>query len=336
MQQHVGRVFACVVAATVIFLGGLMFAQGQPGAKQPAQTEKGPGASVLRRTPWLVEIRNQPIDTKDFQAPNMTVAEFLKILNGWLKNWDPDIAILVDVEAFKKETPDVYTKESDWYDQRVKIPAEPRRLNAVTLLRTALDQLPTKNATFVLRRGLFEITTTARATPHALAQEKVLAAFERVPLAVAVEELSLITGASVVFDPRVGDKRNTAVTATFLNDVSLRTALGMMADMADLRVVMLEQGLYLTTPEHADALRKEQKARQEEQLWRKQMELPEPGETAPSSGKRDRAAASNGRRPVGGVPVARSPAAEPCSPLHGCPYPGSGISPLFKQSPGGF
>ena len=204
-----------------------------------------------------------------------------------------------------------------------------------TVLHIALSKIPTNNATFLCRRGMIEITTTKRAAPLFLANEKVIIAFQRRSLAQAVQELSEITGASITIDARVGDIRAAPITATFLGEVSLRTALSQMADMVGLKVVMLEEGLYVTTPGNADVWRKEQKARQEEQLWRRQKGLPEPGEIAPPPGLSGKAAAAAGRPFRKGVPVARSAAAEVCSPLHGCPYPGSGVNPLFKQSVGG-
>jgi hypothetical protein len=193
----------------------------------------------------------------------------------------PEVPILVDFEAFKEDTPDAYKEESDLYDVRVKMPALPKRLPAATILRMALGHLPTRNATFIVRRGAIEITTLTQAAPQNLARQKVAAMFDRRPLTEAVQELSNITGASINIDPRIGEKRDTPVTATFAHDVSLVTALNQLADMAGVKALFLDEGLYVTTAENAEALRRERKALQREELWRKRKGLPNPGDVVP-------------------------------------------------------
>jgi hypothetical protein len=303
MQRHVRRIVVFTVPAALAFLGTFLFAQAQPAPNQPAPMRKAGGAQPARVVRF-VELVNEPINTADYQGPNLTLRDFLTNLNEYIeKRLQPNLAIVVDFEAFKNENPDAYKEESDLYDVKVRIPTATKWLPLVTMLRKALDHIPTNNATFIIRRGKVEVTTTARATPLALAQEKVVIAFDRRPLAEAVQELSEITGASIVIDPRTGDKRDLPVTAVFLNDVSLKTALTMLADMAGLKAVMLEQGLYVTTPENAVVLGKEFKARQREELWRREKGLPEPGGPVSPGGRRAEAAAAL-LPPAGRLPTA--------------------------------
>ena len=50
------------------------------------------------------------------------------------------------------------------------------------------------------------------------------------------------------------------VSARFRDDVALQDAVRMLTDMAELKIVYLVTGLYVTTPEHAKVMQKELKA----------------------------------------------------------------------------
>lgn len=100
-------------------------------------------------------------------------------------------------------------------------------------------------------------TTLKQASPELVLQRKVSAAFVERPLRDALRELSDLTGASVIMDARAIDKLKTPVTATFHNDTSLGAALQMLAAMADLKLLVLENGLYVTTPQNAKIIRQE-------------------------------------------------------------------------------
>jgi hypothetical protein len=71
---------------------------------------------------------------------------------------------------------------------------------------------------------------------------------------------------TLVLDGAVGDKAKTPITAVF-HRVPLDTVVRLVADMADLRVVPVENMLYVTTKEKAETLRKEKKR------WDKEKEL---------------------------------------------------------------
>jgi hypothetical protein len=76
---------------------------------------------------------------------------------------------------------------------------------------------------------------------------------EKCPLEDAVKELAEQSEFNVILDNRAGDKAKTPVTAKFLN-TPLDTAVRLLADMADLRSVHLDNVLYVTTKENAAAL----------------------------------------------------------------------------------
>src|SRR5439155_26824057 len=69
------------------------------------------------------------------------------------------------------------------------------------------------------------------------------------------------TGINVILDARVAEKAGkTPVTAT-LNGIPLDTAVRLLADMADLKAVAIDNALYVTTKPNAETLQAEQEKR---------------------------------------------------------------------------
>jgi hypothetical protein len=135
------------------------------------------------------------------------------------------------------------------------------------VLRKLLDRVPSESgAAFLVRREAVEITTTAARDAEVWFKDPnvegatreprlplVSAAFDRKPLSEALKELARQGGMNVVVDIRVAEKAKTPVTARFLN-TPLDTAVGVLADMADLKPFPLDNLLYVTTRENADRL----------------------------------------------------------------------------------
>lgn len=132
------------------------------------------------------------------------------------------------------------------------------RLSAV--LRKILSRIPVPSgAVYCVRADHIEITTgTFQAAeiwgkyggPHL---PLVNATLDKAPLEDAVKELSEQSDFNVLLDNRAADKAKTPVSARLLN-TPLDTALRLLADMADLRSVHLDNVLYVTTKENAAAL----------------------------------------------------------------------------------
>ena len=70
-----------------------------------------------------------------------------------------ELPILIDTSAFK-EAADA-DMVLDIYDSPVKFPPYPKTMTVATALRLALSQVPTNNATYIIRRSFIEITTTS-------------------------------------------------------------------------------------------------------------------------------------------------------------------------------
>jgi hypothetical protein len=127
-----------------------------------------------------------------------------------------------------------------------------------TVLRLLLEQV---DATYLIRSDHIEVTfrrarpdfgTAGSLTPTVNAE------FDKSPLDLALQQLADLSGISIVVDGRVRDGAKMSVTAT-LNNVPVDTAVLILADMADLRPVALDNVLYVTTEENAKFLRNSSK-----------------------------------------------------------------------------
>lgn len=99
-----------------------------------------------------------PIDLKDFNQP-MTLKEGLALLHEKLTAKKKGVVFAVDQDGFKGENPDA----PDIFETRVQLKAAKKPLPAGKLLAQMLAEVPTKNATFVVREGYVDITTLRRA-----------------------------------------------------------------------------------------------------------------------------------------------------------------------------
>ena len=70
--------------------------------------------------------------------------------------------------------------------------------------------------------------------------------FDKRPLGEALKKLADDTPWSLVLDARVGDKAKLEITTT-LKSVPLDTAVRILADMADLQPVIMDNVIYVTT-----------------------------------------------------------------------------------------
>ena len=81
--------------------------------------------------------------------------------------------------------------------------------------------------------------------------------FEKQPLEAVLKELAWTSNSNVILDHRGVKEGETQLTAD-LENVPLDTAVGMLADMAGLKMVPLENALYVTSKENDATLLKEQ------------------------------------------------------------------------------
>jgi hypothetical protein len=222
----------------------------------------GPGRAASEtpgevETATLLRMLEETIDTKDFGNP-MALKELMGLLYEKFAAKGKELPILINEAAIKK----VGGTAEDWEAKPVRLPVYPKRLSVALVLRIALGQIETFEATYLLRQGGVEILPAKHATPAHLLKCQVQGAFVKTTLEDVLQDLAYQTGASVAIDPRAGEKARAAITATFRNDTTLEAALRMVAEMAELKLVVLPGGLFVTTPEHADKVLKERTALQ--------------------------------------------------------------------------
>ena len=199
----------------------------------------------------VIQMLDEPFDLGPLQQADMNLKEFLGLFMEMYAAKGRDLPIIADNEAFKKRYGEFYI-----YDTILKFPSHPKRMPAIEMLRLVLTRSE-KPATFLIRGGMVVIVPKSDASAKELLKLTVAANFDGKPLTEALDELSAMTGASIVLDGRLDDKAKKPITATLKNDVSLGAALRVLTDIADLKVVVLDSGIYVTSPASAQAMLKE-------------------------------------------------------------------------------
>jgi hypothetical protein len=153
-------------------------------------------------------------------------------------------------------------------------PIPPMRTTLATVLRKILRRVPAPSGTtYLIRRDHIEITTgaavlgelgfpkNADGAPEGLSVPPVPPLiwdnFKEIPFAQALQRLADSYDYNLVADPQASEQLRTKITAK-LHNVPIETAVRLLANMADLSVVKLDNVYYVTTPPKAERLRKEQ------------------------------------------------------------------------------
>ncbi len=182
----------------------------------------------------ISEIRKMLAEPIDIDLAPVTLKEALTVL----KNSHGFPALVVDAETFKEENPDA----PDVHDTQVTL-SSLKGIPRAKVLRMILQKFNPRNATYLVRPTYVEITTFDNATPG---RQTIQASFVDRPLAEALEELAELSGISIVLDARAGDKAQAPVSARFREGTSLINAVRLLADMADLKVIVVDNMLYVT------------------------------------------------------------------------------------------
>jgi hypothetical protein len=210
-----------------------------------AQSRKAPENN------FIVRLLDEPVEMKDFQQP-MSMREALGLLMEKFETKGKPLPIVVDVASFRRENP-----ESSVYDVQVNFQPYPKHFALAQVLQMMVAKAVQPEATFLIRNGAVVITTKKERRQETLLKREVIAEFLNTPFTEAMEELSAVTGASIVVDLRLGDKLKSPVTASLRNDVTLEAALRMLSDMVDLKPVFLPGGVYITHPFNAENIQRE-------------------------------------------------------------------------------
>ena len=218
----------------------------EPGAVAvpPAAPASADQATPANR---VQEIRNElakPVSLDKGFPDNTTLREALEFLADHYK-----IQIFVNATHFQQEG-----NGGALEDMTVKLP-KMRNVRLGTILRVLLAQL---HASYLIRPDYLEIVPFEGAYPGAWKQRRDLAPtveaeFSGRPLEEALRELAEKSGINIVLDGRAGGKAKTNITAA-LNNVPIDTAVLIVADMADMRSLAVDNVLYVTSKENAEHL----------------------------------------------------------------------------------
>jgi hypothetical protein len=220
--------------------------------------ESPPANPKMAATDALMRTLDQEISTNELPRSFFALLDYLTKRVGGASS--RGLPFFVDARLFSKEVRMVLDGEIP--PPVFKVQPLPPRMSVRSLLQMAFNEFDGGEATFLIRQGRVEIITKKEAATENLLKQTFAASFDRQPLEFVLDDLSEITGVSVVIDGRARDKTRTPITARFRNDVPLLEALHMVTESAGLTLVELPGGqgptraLFVTTPEHARERRK--------------------------------------------------------------------------------
>jgi hypothetical protein len=259
-RKHVGVALVVLSAAILFVLPGRQDAQNAVVVSaNPAVLANG----LAEQTVFgLLDIT---LELRNFQAP-MSLKETLSLLIEDVKrSHGTDLPILVDSAAFKPAN----DPERDVYETKVQYPPFPRTMTVREALEFALRQIESRRACFVVKGDVIHITTLDAVSVEKKLDERVVAIYTNRRLADAFADIAKKSGVSIVLDQRAAAQTEKPISVTFRGDMNLAGALRALAESVDLKVVLLNGGLFVTTPAHAEVLRNESQKRGEadDSLW---------------------------------------------------------------------
>jgi hypothetical protein len=214
-------------------------------------------------TPWLHaeeserghELRRllaQPVKFPGIDDSKETLADVLEQIG---KRYN--LSFNINEHAFEK----AHLKDVQKLEICARKPLPEMHTRLGTVLKKALSRV-SPSATYIIRDDHIEITTVKAICkeffadrPHGPFPPLVVGNFDKVPLEAALKELA--HSGNIVLDARAAKEGQTPVTADLVN-VPLDTAVRMLADMAGLKVVPLDNALYVTSKDNARLLMEEQ------------------------------------------------------------------------------
>lgn len=234
------RVLPCSV---VVLLGLIALAWSAPDPK----VEDSPQVKERKQIRDLQEKLAGTITEAIMIDPNTPLKEALEYFGDKF-----GMTILIDTEAFRAD------------DEAVRIEDAPVRLPKMQnvsrglILRLLLSQLRPAGG-YRVRPGYLEVTTAKRLWPGNWAdlerpQVPTLdLVLDKRPLEEALRELADNNDLNILVDTRVAEKAKKPVTAR-LRGVPIDTAVRLLTDMADLKSVVVDNVIYVTSKANAAAL----------------------------------------------------------------------------------
>jgi hypothetical protein len=228
---------------------------GTPPAssRAPAPIKQRPALRLPRLLPGqdVLAVLDKMVDFAGLDDPKTTLIEALDQLSKVHR-----VTFDVNERAFEAE--DVKDVRRAEIANPNAVP--PMKVKLSTVLQKILDRVKVKSgAAFFIRRDHVEITTPT-AQRAELRLEKagpmpplVHLTADRKPLDEALAIMADQAAVNVAFDPRVSDKATTPVTVHMMN-TPIDAALFLLADMAELAFVRIDNTFYVTSPDRAARL----------------------------------------------------------------------------------
>jgi hypothetical protein len=251
--------FRGVVVLAVV---GLLAAAGDEPKPKPVEAVAAPAGSPdtpprsgeeapLTESVRIRKLLNQPTDKiRNGIDPGQTLKDVLDFVSR-----SHGLTFRVEHAAFRAEG-------QDGMEERQLARGLPatRNLTLATVLNELLSQVEPP-AAFIVRRYHVAVVPMSHTLAEYTMREPVYADFDKLPLQDALKELAEQTGSPVLLDARrAGEKAKTPVTAT-LQNVSLGTAVQLLANMAELKAVLVDNTIYVTTEQNAAKLEEEETAK---------------------------------------------------------------------------
>jgi hypothetical protein len=234
VYRRTAAIALCVVCLTL--LAGAWSA--------PAPTPQPSLASKLIRV----------VNFNGFDDPKLTLPEALDALTKQF-----DVPFEINERAFAFENLKLEELLKTEVAQPTPMPAM-KNVRLATVLRKLLNKVNVgSGATWMVCDDRIEITTRTFQSAEVWGAYNgprlplVNAALDKVPFEEAARDLAEQAEFNVLVDNRAAEKAKTPISAR-LRNTPLDTAVRLLADMADLRSVHLDNVLYVTTKENAAAL----------------------------------------------------------------------------------
>ena len=214
---------------------------------------------------WIGDRLQKTIEMPEFDDPKTTLKDALDLLTR-----KSDVAFTINHRAFRQNGSAENVDEFEIASPR-PMPVMKGSLSAI--LREILQRVGTDDeATFLIRGDRIEILPGSAmmreiygleiaVAPNAPAIFPIvhLKATDR-PLRDLLRQVSDQADVNILVDPRCGDKGKADLTVKLVN-APADTAVEVLADMAGLEMVHQRNVLYVTSPENAAKIRKEQERR---------------------------------------------------------------------------
>ncbi|HZZ81735.1 MAG TPA: hypothetical protein VFE62_24755 [Gemmataceae bacterium] len=209
-----------------------------------------------QKTQSTLKTLQQPIETKGLQEKLKlaTAVDYLGDQTGY------KVPFVLDRDAFVAE---LGTDAPEPFEEEVSLvlPGSPPKMPMEAVLRQLLAQVGKGHATYVIRSNHIEITTLkASLAAHAIHQVPITMAFDQRPVKQVLQDLTDESGIDIHLDPNVGKMGDALIAATFRN-ATLDNALVTVTEMANLKYVVLQRNVFVTTAERAKVLRQEEQDR---------------------------------------------------------------------------